>query len=149
MDINAEAPVVARAEIEVAARPEVVFGLLADIAAWPRWNPDIRAAAVQGALAEGTRFRWKSGPGTIASTVQNLAPPSRIVWTGTTLGLQAIHVYELAPRGGGTHVTTRESMEGALVRLLPGLMRSMLQKGLDGGLRHLKREAERLTTAGS
>jgi hypothetical protein len=58
------APVYGTGEVEVAADPETVWGVLADIGGWPSWNPDITGVTLQGPVRPGTTFRWKSGPGT-------------------------------------------------------------------------------------
>ncbi len=143
MEINTAAPAVARGEIEVAASPAVVWRVLTEIANWPSWNPDVKSARLEGPLAPGTRFRWKAGPGTIASTLQGIEPPHRIAWTGTMFGINAIHVYELEQEDGTTTVRSAESWDGLLVRLLGRSMTKSLQKATDSGLRHLKIEAER------
>jgi uncharacterized protein YndB with AHSA1/START domain len=149
MDINASAPAVARGEIEVAAAPEMVWRVLTDIANWPSWNPDVKSATLEGPLAAGTQFRWKAGPGTITSTLQNVEPPRRIDWTGSTFGIKAIHVHQLEPRDGTTLVRSAESWDGLAARLLRGSMTNRLQEALDSGLRHLKIEAERQATSPS
>ncbi len=143
MHISREAPVFAESEIDVAAEPEAVWSVLTDFGGWPRWNPDVKAMSVDGDVAPGTRFTWKSGPATIKSTIQEVERPRLIAWTGRTLGTTAKHVYRLEPRDGRTAVQTQESFEGWLPRLLRGRMTSTLKKGLDDGLRHLKAEAER------
>jgi uncharacterized protein YndB with AHSA1/START domain len=143
MEINTDAPAVARGEIEVAAPPEVVWAVLTDIAAWPSWNPDVKSAALDGPLAAGTQFRWKAGPGTITSTLQSVEAPRRIEWTGTTFGIKAVHVHQFEQQREATIVRSAESWEGLPVRLLRGSMAKTLQKAVDSGLRHLKAEAER------
>jgi hypothetical protein len=55
MDIDTDAPVIARAETTILASPEAVFGLIADIAAWPTWNLDVRSASIAGPFEPGTR----------------------------------------------------------------------------------------------
>lgn len=142
MEIKVDAPAIARGEIEIAASPEIVWGVLTDIAEWPRWNSDVKSASLEGPLAPGTRFRWKAGPGTITSTLQQVEPPHLIGWTGTTMGIDAIHVHRLEPRGDTTLVRSEESWEGLLVRLLRGPLTRSLQKAIDSGLGHLKAEAE-------
>jgi hypothetical protein len=47
--------------------------------------------AMQGAVARGSTFRWKAGPGTITSRIERVEPPRLIAWTGKTLGIHAIH----------------------------------------------------------
>jgi Protein of unknown function (DUF2568)/Polyketide cyclase / dehydrase and lipid transport len=91
------APVYGTGEIEVAADPETVWGVLADIGSWPTWNPDITEATLQGPLRPGTTFSWKSGPGTITSELQVVDQPTELTWTGKTMGIPAIHVYRLRP----------------------------------------------------
>jgi uncharacterized protein YndB with AHSA1/START domain len=147
MDINAYAPAVARGEIEVAAAPEIVWRVLTDIPNWPSWNPDVKSATLEGPLAAGTQFRWKAGPGTITSTLQDVEPPRRIDWTGSTFGIKAIHVHQLEQRDGTTLVRSAESWDGLVARLLRGSMTNRLQEALDSGLRHLKIEAERQASA--
>lgn len=143
MDVDRSAPAVASGSIEIEAAPEVVWDLLTTVEAWPSWNPDIRTAELDGDLAPGATFRWKAGPGTITSTIQELDPPHRITWKGRTFGIKAIHVHRLDPSTTGTRVVSEESWAGLPVRLLRGSLRKQLRKSTDAGLQHLKREAER------
>jgi hypothetical protein len=143
MEINGTAPVVAHSELEIAADPTTVWDVLTTIAAWPSWNPDVKSASIEGKFAPGTQFRWKPGPSTIKSTVEQVEPPRRVAWTGKTLGIKAIHVHRLEARNGHTVVHSEESWEGMLPRLLRGSMQKTLQNGNDSGLQHLKTEAER------
>jgi len=143
--INRNAPVVARSETEIAAVREVVWDVLTRITEWPSWNPDVMSVSMPGEVSAGSEFRWKAGPGTITSRLEQVVPPRRVVWSGRSLGLKAMHVYVLEQRSGGTLVRTEESYDGPIA----SLFRSRLQKTLDGalvaGLRHLKTEAERRT----
>jgi len=147
VEINRNAPVVAADEIDIAASPQAVWDVLSDIANWPRWNPDVKSMSMQGDLAKGSVFRWRAGPGTITSTIQHVEAPRVIAWTGTTLGIKAKHVYRLEPRGEMTLVHTEESYEGLVARLLRGSLQKTLEKGLSDGLRYLKTETERRSTA--
>jgi uncharacterized protein YndB with AHSA1/START domain len=144
--IDRYAPVVGTSETEIAAAPEVVWEVLIGIAHWPSWNPDVKSAAVDGELAEGSEFRWKAGPGTITSTLQRIERPRRITWTGRTFGVNAMHAYALEPRGGKTFVRTEESYDGFVARRFRGQLQKRLDRALDDGLRHLKTEVERRTT---
>ena len=102
-----------------------------------------------GSLAPGSEFRWKAGPGTIVSTLQEVEPPRRVTWLGRTLSIKAIHGWRLEPRDGGTHVETEETYSGLLARLLRGQLQKTLDEALEEGLQHLKLEAERRTGAPS
>jgi hypothetical protein len=147
MEINADAPAVALGEIQIAASPAIVWRVLTDIPHWPSWNPDVKSATLEGPLAPGTQFRWKAGPGTIASTLQDVESPRRITWTGKTFGITAIHSYELEPQDGTTTVRSAESWDGLVVRLLRRPLTKSLQKATDSGLRNLTVEAERRAKA--
>lgn len=146
LEADREAPAYAEATITIGASRDIVWSLMADVAGWPTWNTDITEAAIEGTLARGARIVWKSGPGTIRSKVADVVPRERLSWTGSLLGIKAIHVWVLATEGGDTVVTTRESWDGLPVRLAKRWSRSTLDKALASGLQHLKAEAERLAT---
>jgi uncharacterized protein YndB with AHSA1/START domain len=141
--VDEGAPVVGASEIVIAAPPETVWDVLAALDRWPSWNPDVKSVSVEGEIAEGTRFRWKTGPGTVTSTLQRVERPRLIAWTGRTLGIDAVHVWRLEPRDGTTLVRTEESFAGVVARLFRWPLRKTLTGGLENGLRHLKAEAER------
>jgi uncharacterized protein YndB with AHSA1/START domain len=141
--IDVGAPVVSAAEIEISAEPELVWDVLTAFERWPTWNPDVKSISMHGDVAAGSEFRWKAGPGTITSTIQEVDPPRRIAWAGRTLGIRAVHVWWLEPSGGATTVLTEESYQGLVARLLRRPLQKALDRALDNGLRYLKAEVER------
>ena len=145
--INEQAPIRSEGEIEIAAPPAVVWHVLSGLERWPEWNPDVKSVSMRGPLSPGSVFRWKAGPGTITSTLLHVEPPRLIAWRGSTLGIKAIHFWWLQPTDGGTLVSTAESYEGLVARLLHGPIQRALDDGLESGLRHLKAESERRATA--
>ena len=140
--IDEQAPVVGASEIEIAAPPETVWAVLADLERWPSWNRDVKSMSIDGPVAPGSVFKWKAGPGTITSTIERVEPPALIAWTGKTLGIDAIHFWHLEPRDGKTFVRTQESYGGLVARLFRGPIQKTLDKALADGLRYLKAEAE-------
>jgi carbon monoxide dehydrogenase subunit G len=141
------APVRSRREIDVAAPPDVVWEVLTDFDRWQEWNPEVKSMSFEGPLAPGAMFRWKAGPGTIVSTVEEVDRPRYIRWRGRTLSISAIHEWRFEGRHDGTHVETDESFSGMLARLLRGSLQKQLDRALEGGLEHLKHEAERRAAA--
>jgi hypothetical protein len=141
------APVRSRREIDVAATPDVVWEVLTDFDRWQEWNPEVKSMSFEGPLAPGAMFRWKAGPGTIVSTVEEIDRPRYIRWRGRTLSIAALHEWRFEGRDGGTHVETDESFSGMLARLLRGSLQKQLDRALEEGLEHLKREAERRAAA--
>ncbi len=95
--INEKAPVVGRSEIEIAATPEIAWNVLTTIGRWPDWNPAVKSVPFEEGIEEGSEFRWKAGPGTIWSEIQDVDPLRRIVWTGSSFGVKAIHVHTFEP----------------------------------------------------
>src|ERR687892_1192566 len=143
MDVNRTAPATAEGEIYIAAGPETVWDVIASIDAWPTWNPEVKSVSLEGPVAPGSVFRWKAGPSSLTSTLQVVDPPGEIAWTGTTMGIRAVHVFRFQASDGGTLARSEESWEGLLASLLKGYSRRTLDKGIRSVLAHLKAEAER------
>ena len=143
MDINRNAPAVAAAESLIHAPLDLVWSVQTDIAGWSRWNPAVTRAELQGPFAPGTAFRWKAGGAPIVSTIEEIIPKRRIVWTGRSLSIRAVHVWTFEEERGGVLTRTEESLEGPLVRLFVWPMRRMLASSVEQGLRALKAECER------
>jgi uncharacterized protein YndB with AHSA1/START domain len=142
VEINAQAPLVARKEIFIQASPDKVWDIQTDINSWKDWQPDISRAQLYGDLTVGSVFRWTSGGLAITSMLQEVEPGRRIAWTGHALGSNAKHIWIFRPQDDGTLVTTEESMEGWLIRLLKPLMPRFLEQSLDVWLSSLKTKAE-------
>jgi len=142
MEINQQAPLVARKEIFIQAQPQVVWKIHTDINSWSQWQPSITLSQLEGSLIVGAVFQWKSGGITINSTVQVMEPNERIGWTGKAIGTQAKHIWTLKPHKDGTLLTTEESMDGWLIKVLRVVMPKSLEESLDIWLQSLKKQAE-------
>ena len=132
--------------IEIEALPEVVWDVLTGFADWPRWNPEVKSMSFDGPVEPGSSFRWKAGPGTIVSTLEEVDPPRLVRWRGKTLSIDALHEYRLELRAGSTHVETEETFSGLLARLMSGSLQKTLDRTLQQGLEYLKAESERRAT---
>jgi hypothetical protein len=143
MDINPNAPATAKGELQIDADPQTVFSVISAIGEWTTWNADVKAVKLEGRVEPGTVFRWKSGPSSLTSTLQVADPPREIGWTGTTMGIKAVHVFRFEAKDGGTLARSEESWEGLIASLLKGYSRKSMDKAIRSVLSHLKREAER------
>ena len=143
MDIDRNAPATASSEIQVAASPETVWDVLSDLPNWPEWNADVRSMSLQGPLRPGTEFRWKSGAASLRSELQSVERPTEIGWTGTTMGIHAVHVFRFQPKDGGTLARSEESFSGLIPSVLKSYSRRTLKRGIESFLAALKTEAER------
>ena len=131
------------AEVEIDAPIERVWTVLTSIERWPAWNPDVKSVSIDGPVAEGSTFRWKTGTGTIVSRIEHLERPRLVAWSGKTLGIRAFHVWRLTEETGRTRVHTEESFDGLMARVLRRPLRKTLDKALTDGAAYLKHEAER------
>lgn len=147
MEINRKAPATFIGEIEIDADPVVVFAVIADIGAWPSWNRALKSVEIHDSVQPGTAFRWKAGPSSLTSTLQVVDRPREIAWTGTTMGIRAIHVFRFDARNGVTIARSEESWDGLLARVLKGYSEKSLEKAITRVLADLKAEAERRSSA--
>jgi hypothetical protein len=143
VDIDRSAPAIAEGEIQIGVTPETVWEVIADVPAWPLWNPDVKSMKVEGPVAPGTTFRWKAGSSSLVSTLKVVDPPREIAWTGVTMGIHAVHVFQFEPSGDGIRARSAESFRGLIPTVLRGYSRKVLQRGIDRILALLKAEAER------
>ena len=142
MDIDTDAAITAGGSVEISASPAEVWAVISDIGGWPAWNPDVREARLDGDLAPGSRFRWRAGPGRITSVLRSVEPDRELGWTGSTMGVHAVHVWRLESSPLGTRVTTEESWSGWPTRLMHGRMEHTLRRAIHEGLHALKAETE-------
>jgi hypothetical protein len=147
VDVDRTAPAVGEGEIDIDAPPETVWAVIADLSAWPTWNPDVRSMALEGAVEPGSTFRWKSGSTSLVSTLHVVDAPHEIAWTGVTMGIHAIHVFRFELLDGGTRAWSAESFRGLIPSVLRSYSHKVLQRGIDSMLRSLKFEAERRAAA--
>ena len=142
LDVNRSAPVIGSAEAVIGAPVELVWDVLSDFENWPKWNRSVSKIRLNGPLEVGTSFDWVGGGSKIASRLEEIDRPHRIAWSGRTLGIRAVHVWSFQAVEQGTSVRTEESFDGLIVRMLPGVMRRMLDKALREGMDALRIEAE-------
>lgn len=142
MEIKENAPARARAEVKINADPELVWNVLIDVKNWPNWNLDVKNVVMDQKFAVGSQFKWKAGPGTITSKLQEIEKPELLVWTGKTMGIHAVHVWRLKPIDGQTLISSEESWDGLIVRILSGSMQKTLKQSTESGLKYLKQEIE-------
>jgi hypothetical protein len=109
------------ASIDIAAAPERVWAVLADLDAYPEWNPFIRSAS--GQLAVGARLTLRMVPTggramTFRPTVLAARPGELLRWIGRLVvpGIfDGTHQFALEDLGGHTRLTQSETFRGLLV----------------------------------
>lgn len=132
-----------QAQVEIAASPQRVWDLLSNMDKWPKWNALVQRAELRGPLQRGSVLKWKSKGLTIISTLQEVTPNHRLIWTGKAFGTRAIHTWELEETDQGVVLRTAETFDGWLPKLMPKTMQRMLDETLPAWLETIKSEAER------
>ena len=129
--------------LEIQAKPEKVWDILADIEAWPKWqDTDFAKLITPAPLKEGSKFEANLGGMRWDLTVIEANRPRSITWGARRPGLKSVHGWELQERGGKTVATTRETISGWMV--LPGyfVIRRTLSRVDKKWLADLKTRAE-------
>ena len=134
--------------ILVNTSPEPLFALFADVSNWHLWDPDTKAASINGLFQAGTTGtltppKGMSVPMLITSVITN-----RSFTVESKLPLfRMVFEHELLPASGATKVVHRVSFSGALTFLLGRMLSAQLNKGLPVTLAKLKARAEAVNTA--
>ena len=138
------------ATVDIAAKPERVWAVLADLSAYPEWNPFIRSA--RGELAEGARLTLRLVPEggramTFRPTVLAARPGELLRWIGRLIVpgvFDGTHQFALEDLGGCTRLTQSETFRGLLVPFSRKTM-ARTEAGFHALNRALKERAERGT----
>jgi hypothetical protein len=141
-DIDRDAPVIVRHEIDINAPLETVWRLQTNVNNWPAWQTDITAARLDGPFEPGNSFTWTSYGFTVTSTIYVVAERARTLWGGANRGIIGTHEWVYTQTPTGTHVATHESWSGQPVQADATGMQSALDKSLTDWLGHLKATAE-------
>lgn len=110
--------------LDIAATPDQVWDVLADLPAYGGWNPFIREAS--GTLETGQRLAVTISPAagkamSFRPRVLVAEPGRELRWLGRVLLpglLDGEHSFTLEPVAGGTRLTQAERFSGALVPLV-------------------------------
>jgi hypothetical protein len=110
------------APIHIAAPPERVWAVLADLASYPQWNPLFRRAS--GHLTVGSKITLKAVHAasrrlmTVKVTVLAAEPSAELRWVSSLPGIiTGEHSFTLTPADGGTRLVQTETYRGLLARM--------------------------------
>ena len=135
--------------LDVAASAEMVWRVLTDFPAYPKWNPFIRS--VQGSAVAGqrlkVRLRLPHGRSyRFSPHVLKAIPATELRWRGKTW-IEGVfdgeHAFIIVPNGiKGVRFIQREHFSGLLVRLILPFIAEKTRKGFDLMNLALKKVAE-------
>lgn len=135
-------------EIEIAAAPATVWGVLTDLAGYPDWNPFITSS--EGTIAVGEQLTNRLEPPggravTFKPTVTEVDAGRVLEWLGG-LPLPSLfdgrHRFDLVPDGDGTRLIHAERFTGVLVPFMKRSLDTTTLAGFEAMNTALKSRAE-------
>jgi uncharacterized protein YndB with AHSA1/START domain len=120
--------------VEIQAHPELVWRVLMDVVAWPKWNDSVHwlARVEDKPLAEGSEVQIKQPKLKAAVwTVSALVPAQSFSWTNSGAGVTTEVDHELVPTTSGTTVTLRVRQSGALAGISGFIGGSATRRSID------------------
>ena len=134
------------ATIQIAATPEHVWAVLADLAGYPQWHPVYRE--VTGQLVAGSKLTITSThPVTgreMTARVKVLAaePATELRWASNVLGIsRSERSFTVTPGHDGTLLVQAETYQGLLSRF-PAKTRTRIQDAFESINQAIKQQAE-------
>ena len=129
--------------VDVDATPARVFALWADAAGWPRWDPDLETASLDGPFARGSRgtLKPRGGPRTRIELVDVVEPES-FTAVSRLPGCRMVFEHRVSSLPGGCRVTHAVRFEGPLAFAFRRLIGPSIRRGLPGTMNGLKAAAE-------
>jgi hypothetical protein len=136
-------------ETTINARPDEVWAVLEDFAAYPSWNPFIRQ--ISGRLETGDRLEVELAPPggramTMRPTVREVQPGHGFRWLGS-VGVRGVfdgeHSFQVEPLGEGqVRFVQSERFSGILSPLIMAFIGRSTRQGFEAMNQALKERAE-------
>lgn len=140
-------PKVFRTTIDIAAPPQTVWKVIADVERWPEWTPSIKKIkrVNGGALSLGSRAKITQ-PRLMPMTwvVTDLERGKGFTWTTKSPGVRVTARHYVEPTSTGSRATLSVEYEGALAPLVARLTGRLNDRYLGLEAAGLKRRSEEL-----
>jgi uncharacterized protein YndB with AHSA1/START domain len=122
--------------VQARAPRERVWALWTDVSGWPRWNPGVGRAQLDGPVTEGATgtVRGAGGP-TSTLKILTIEPERRLVTETSERFMRLRFEHELADvEGGELRITHRVRMTGAGTPLLRRTVGPRLERSIPAAL---------------
>ena len=129
----------------IRAKPEVIWGLLTNAAAMPKWNSTIISVEGNIALGETIHLKSISDPKrTFNLKISEFNPPKTLIWgDGAAPMFKGVRTYTLTPKEDGTtDFNMTEVISGLLLLMIGGSLPDF-KPTFEQYAADLKREAEK------
>jgi uncharacterized protein YndB with AHSA1/START domain len=134
--------------VTVAAPPDLVWRVLADVEQWPTWTASMEQVAVRspGPLAVGSEVEVKQPRLPKARFhVDEVTEGSSFTWSTASGGVRSSAAHDIHPDGGGSRVTLVLRQAGPMAGLVRLAYGRMITRYVRMEAEGLKQRAESLT----
>ncbi|MFD2200894.1 SRPBCC family protein [Shivajiella indica] len=145
VEVNPNAPVLAKAKIDIQASNKEVWKVLTQLNNWPEWQTEVSSVEFQGPIQEGTMFNWKVGALKFKSRIHTIVPQMYFGWTGEIVGVQAIYNWTIEESENFVTVYVEESLQGPIANILKSSFQENLKIGMEKNLLELKHATENIS----
>ncbi|MFM2386681.1 MAG: hypothetical protein RL660_1438 [Bacteroidota bacterium] len=133
-------------EIEINAKPEIVWAYLIDALKWQSWYKGAKnvifANQTDTVLNANSIFNWQTMGLKFQSTIKQFEPNRLLAWESKKKSIQGFHVWLIIPTEKGCKVITDESQNGWLTFFEKTFQGKKLKKLHDVWLSELKMKSE-------
>lgn len=136
-------------QIDIQVPPSVAYQAYADVARWSEWDPDTRAAALEGPPVAGTDGWLQPRKGLrVRMRVTEARPGEVFTVVCPVLGSRMRFAHRIEALADRVRVTHHVRFEGWLAPVLAATVGRDVQKGLPVTLQRLKHHLEQGSGAG-
>jgi carbon monoxide dehydrogenase subunit G len=135
---------------DVAAPPEIVYGVISDIGHWPEWTPACKKAELldDGEMRVGYRARLTMRSAPVAVwTATEVTPGRSFTWESKASGVRTSGWHIAEPSGTGSRVTLGIEAKGIGAVLFGPFISRPIRKNVDDEAAALKRRSELIAKA--
>lgn len=134
-------------EIEINAKPEIVWAYLIDALKWQSWYKGAKNVTFTNqadtVLKANSIFNWETMGLKFQSTIKQFEPSRLLAWESKKKSIQGFHVWLIIPTEKGCKVITDESQNGWLTFFEKTFQGKKLKKLHDVWLSELKKKSEK------
>lgn len=132
--------------ITVQADPQLIYRFYEDVPRWPAWDPDTKAARLDGPLRVGARGSLTPTQGNTVPMLVTEVTPGRSFTVESKIPLfRMVFEHVLTAGPAGTEVLHRVTLSGLLSIVLGPMLTRRLNAGLPVTLARLKQQAEAMS----
>jgi len=129
--------------IEIQAQPETVFAIYADVCNWHQWDPNTKAASLDGSFQVGTRGRLRPTQGReMPMLITNIVPACSFTVVSKIPLVTIQFDHELQPTPQGVTATHRVRTTGGLAFVIDWILEKRVRQGLTITMLSLKKFVE-------